>query len=119
MAASPDPREVEEFLFQEARFLDEGRFEEWLALFTETAWYWVPLAPDQDNPEDMVSIIYDDRRLLETRVRRLCSPNIHAQAPPEGLRESLRSFRSFAQAGILQSRAPACSDPASNPGVAL
>ena len=47
------------------------------------------------------------------------SSAIHAQAPPEGLRESLRSFRSFAQAGILQSRAPACSDPASNPGVAL
>jgi benzoate/toluate 1,2-dioxygenase beta subunit len=82
MAASPDPREVEEFLFHEARLLDDRQYEEWLALFTETAWYWVPLSPDQDNPHEMVSIIYDDRRLLETRVRRLCNPNIHAQSPP-------------------------------------
>ena len=77
-----DLRAVEEFLFHEARLLDEGRFEEWLALFTETAWYWVPIDPRQANPYDTVSIIYDDRRLLETRVRRLSNPNIHAQSPP-------------------------------------
>jgi benzoate/toluate 1,2-dioxygenase beta subunit len=29
----------------------------------------------------MVSIIYDDRRLLETRVRRLLNANIHAEEP--------------------------------------
>lgn len=82
MAPSGDQRRIEAFLFHEARLLDEGRFEDWLALFTETAWYWVPLSPDQESPHDMVSIIYDDRQLLETRVRRLCSPNIHAQSPP-------------------------------------
>jgi benzoate/toluate 1,2-dioxygenase beta subunit len=77
-----DLRAVEEFLFHEARLLDEGRFEAWLALFTDKAWYWVPIDPRQDNPFDTVSIIYDDRRLLETRVRRLSNPNIHAQSPP-------------------------------------
>lgn len=77
-----DTRRVEAFLFHEAQLLDEGRFEEWLALFTDTAWYWVPIDPRQDNPHETVSIIYDDRRLLETRVRRLSSPNIHAQSPP-------------------------------------
>lgn len=77
-----DLRAVEAFLFREARLLDEGRFEEWLALFTETAWYWVPIDPRQDSPHETVSIIYDDRRLLETRVRRLGNPNIHAQSPP-------------------------------------
>lgn len=81
-AEAIDVRAVEAFLFHEARLLDEGRFEEWLALFTDTAWYWVPIDPAQDNPYDTVSIIYDDRRLLETRVRRLCNPNIHAQSPP-------------------------------------
>ncbi len=81
MTSPVDPRAVEAFLFHEAQLLDDRRFEDWLALFTETAWYWVPLSPDQENPRDMVSIIYDDRRLLETRVRRLCNPNIHAQSP--------------------------------------
>jgi len=77
-----DLRAVEQFLFREARLLDEGRFDDWLALFTETAWYWVPIDPRQDSPHETVSIIYDDRRLLETRVRRLSNPNIHAQSPP-------------------------------------
>jgi len=66
----------------EARLLDEGRFDDWLALFTEDAWYWIPTEPDQKSPFDTVSLIYDDRRLLETRVRRLASPRIYSQEPP-------------------------------------
>lgn len=77
-----DIREVEKFLYHEARLLDDARFDDWLALFTESAWYWVPTSANQDNPLETVSIIYDDRRLLETRVRRLGNPNIHAQSPP-------------------------------------
>lgn len=75
-------RDIEAFLFHEARLLDEALYQDWLALFTDTAWYWVPIQPQQDNPFDTVSIIYDDRKLLETRVRRLCNENIHAQSPP-------------------------------------
>ena len=75
-------RDTEAFLFHEARLLDEALYEDWLALYTNTAWYWVPIQPNQDNPFDTVSIIYDDRKLMETRVRRLCNENIHAQSPP-------------------------------------
>ena len=74
--------ECEQFLILEARLLDEGRFDEWLALFTSDAWYWVPSQPGQANPRDTISLIYDDRRLLETRVRRLASPRIYSQEPP-------------------------------------
>jgi hypothetical protein len=35
----------ERFLVFEASLLDEGRFNEWLALFTPDAWYWVPSQP--------------------------------------------------------------------------
>src|SRR5712691_8733200 len=76
-----DVGRCEDFLVHEARLLDEARFDEWLALFTEDAWYWVPTEPDQANPFDTVSLIYDDRRLLETRVRRLASPRIYSQEP--------------------------------------
>jgi 3-phenylpropionate/cinnamic acid dioxygenase small subunit len=41
----------------------------------------VPSEPDQKSPLDTVSLIYDDRRLLETRVRRLASPRIYSQEP--------------------------------------
>jgi 3-phenylpropionate/cinnamic acid dioxygenase small subunit len=73
--------ECERFLIHEARLLDEGHFDEWLALFTQDARYWVPSEPDQANPFDTVSLMYDDRRLLETRVRRLSSPRIYSQEP--------------------------------------
>jgi 3-phenylpropionate/cinnamic acid dioxygenase small subunit len=73
--------ECEQFLIHEARLLDEARFDAWLALFTDDAWYWVPSQPNQDNPRDTISLIYDDRRLLETRVRRLASPRIYSQEP--------------------------------------
>src|SRR5262249_574190 len=57
------------------------RFEEWLALFTQSAWYWGPIEPNQDSPLTTVSLMYDDRRLLETRVRRLAGSRMHAQEP--------------------------------------
>jgi len=76
-----DVATCEAFLVHEARLLDDARFHEWLALFTADAWYWVPSQPNQASPHDVVSLIYDDRRLLETRVRRLASPRIYSQEP--------------------------------------
>src|SRR5262245_64398492 len=79
---SPAPlsrEQCEEFLIHEARLLDDGRFDEWLALFTADARYWVPSEPNQKSPLDTVSLMYDDRRLLETRVRTLASPSISSQ----------------------------------------
>ena len=76
-----DRRACEDFLLHEARLLDEARFDDWLALFTPDAQYWVPSQPDQQSPHDTVSLMYDDRRLLETRVRRLASPRIYSQEP--------------------------------------
>lgn len=76
-----DAQRCEQFLQHEARLLDDGKFDDWLALFTPQAWYWVPSEPDQADPFDTVSLIYDDRRLLETRVRRLASPRLYSQEP--------------------------------------
>jgi 3-phenylpropionate/cinnamic acid dioxygenase small subunit len=80
-SAALDVAVCEKFLIHEARLLDEARFDEWLALFTADAWYWVPSEPGQKSPRDTISLIYDDRRLLETRVRRLSSPRIYSQEP--------------------------------------
>jgi benzoate/toluate 1,2-dioxygenase beta subunit len=79
--AALDLHRCEQFLLHEARLLDEAKFDDWLALFTSDAWYWVPSEPDQPDPHQTVSLIYDDRRLLETRVRRLASPRMYSQEP--------------------------------------
>jgi 3-phenylpropionate/cinnamic acid dioxygenase small subunit len=71
----------EQFLFHEAQLLDTQRFEEWLALFTEDATYWVPLEQNQKDPHETSSLIYDDRTLLELRVKQFRHPRAHARAP--------------------------------------
>ena len=97
-----DVRRCEQFLLQEARLLDEGKFDEWLALFVPDAWYWVPSEPDQADPIETVSLIYDDRRLLETRVRRLASPRMYSQEPRS------RTSRIIANATIEEAGKDAC-----------
>lgn len=51
-------REVEDFLFLEADLLDEGRVADWIALFTEDGFYWVPAAVDQERPDSAESLFY-------------------------------------------------------------
>ena len=79
--AVADLGEVEAFLTHEAELLDDARYEDWLGLFTAEAWYWVPSQLGQRDPFETVSLMYDDRRLLETRVRRLVEGVLHAQVP--------------------------------------
>lgn len=62
---------VQEFLFHEARLLDERRLSEWLALFAPDAEYWVPYAWQQRSPKDHVSLYYETVSLLRMRVDRL------------------------------------------------
>ncbi len=92
----------EAFLLNEARLLDEARFDDWLALFQPDAWYWVPSEPEQADPFETVSLIYDDRRLLETRVRRLASPRMYSQEPRS------RTSRMVANPSIEEANCRAC-----------
>ena len=71
----------EQFLYHEARLLDLQRYEEWLELFTADATYWVPLEQGQKDPQETSSIIYDDRTLLELRVKQFRHPRAHARQP--------------------------------------
>jgi 3-phenylpropionate/cinnamic acid dioxygenase small subunit len=63
--------QVQQFLFHEARLLDERRLQEWVALYTDDAEYWVPYAWGQKSPKDHVSLFYETKSLLGMRVDRL------------------------------------------------
>jgi 3-phenylpropionate/cinnamic acid dioxygenase small subunit len=69
------------FVLREARLLDEKRFDEWYELFTDDAYYWVPLAPGQTDPLAHNSLAYEDKLLLKLRIERLKLPNAYAQKP--------------------------------------
>jgi 3-phenylpropionate/cinnamic acid dioxygenase small subunit len=81
-ACAVDRAAFEAFLFEEARLLDMRRFRDWMALFAEDGTYWVPATADQQSPFTQVSLFYDDRDLMKTRVDRLEHPRIHIQTPP-------------------------------------
>lgn len=74
-------RRVEEFLFHEAALLDDRKFEDWLALFTDDGVYWIPAGHGQTDPVGEVSIAYEDTTLLDVRVRRLRHPSNFADQP--------------------------------------
>jgi len=72
---------AEQFLYHEARLLDMQQLEAWLELFTEDATYWLPLEMGQKDPIETSSIVYDDRTLLELRVKQARHPRAHARLP--------------------------------------
>jgi 3-phenylpropionate/cinnamic acid dioxygenase small subunit len=69
------------FVQHEARLIDEQRFDEWLALFTPDARYWMPLEMDQTDPILHNSLFYDDLVLLRIRVERLKGAKTYSQKP--------------------------------------
>jgi len=79
-------RQVEQFIYREARLQDEHRYEAWEALWTDDAVYWVPANGDDIDPEREMSIIYDNRSRISVRVRQLLSGRHHSQAPRSRIR---------------------------------
>ena len=68
-------------LEQEARLLDQHRYEDWLKMFTPECVYWAPGRPEGGDPRTEIAVIFDDRRRLEDRVFRLRTGAAWSQAP--------------------------------------
>jgi len=88
---------VQDFLVAEAALLDENRFEEWLALFTDDVEYYVPIRVSRKKPaSDIVEEIgyFDDtKQSLGLRVRRLGTDVAWAEDPPSFTRRFITNFR--------------------------
>ncbi len=74
--------ELADFVYHEARLLDEKRFDEWYGLLTDDARYWMPLTRGQPNGETFTSLFYEDKLLLRVRIERLRHPNAFSQQQP-------------------------------------
>jgi 3-phenylpropionate/cinnamic acid dioxygenase small subunit len=84
--------QIESFLYREARLMDEHRFDEWLALWTNPARYWVPCNEDDIDPARQVSIIYDDHLRLMQRIERLKSGSVQAMDPKPRMRRLISNI---------------------------
>lgn len=74
-------QQLADFIYAEARMLDEQRFEQWLELFCDDGYYWMPLAHDQNDPILQGSLMYEDKLLLRVRVERLAGQRTFSQQP--------------------------------------
>ena len=99
-------REVEQFLYREARLLDARRFDDWLDLLADDIKYWMPLRSTAIRPtarpspsstardtrkgelsrEDELAIMDEDKDSLTRRIRRLDSGMAWAEDPPSRTR---------------------------------
>jgi 3-phenylpropionate/cinnamic acid dioxygenase small subunit len=110
--SEPTIREVEQFLYREARLLDERRFHEWLELFTDDVRYSMagrrnryPKSSkaiaildlgryvEEDSADDAELAIFDEnKRTLSARVARLDTGMAWAEDPPSRTRHLLANF---------------------------
>jgi benzoate/toluate 1,2-dioxygenase beta subunit len=81
------------FVEHEASLLDEQRFGDWLALYADDGVYWVPARHGQESWLDHVSLFYDDKVTMRTRVQRLMHEQIHCQDPQSRCVRVVSGFR--------------------------
>ena len=112
-------REVEQFLYREARLLDERRFNEWLDLFTDDVHYWMGarsnryprnskaiaiLSPnryveDDKTRADELSILDETKETLSARVARLETGMAWAEDPPSRTRRMIGNIELAGETG--------------------
>ncbi len=105
-------REVEQFLYREARMLDDRRFHEWLTLFTDDVRYWMAsrtnrypksskaisiLDPDRYVEDDVgheneLAILDETKETLTGRVARLDTGMAWAEDPPSRTRHMISNI---------------------------
>ena len=73
--------EFRRLLEREARFLDQLRYDDWLAMYAAECVYWVPSTPKAGDPRCEIAIMFDDRRRLEDRIYRMRTGFAWSQAP--------------------------------------
>jgi benzoate/toluate 1,2-dioxygenase beta subunit len=81
-----DYQKVCSALYQEARFLDDRQWDEWLACYTDDLTYWMPAWDDDDklteDPQSEISLMYySGRGGLEDRVFRIRTERSSASMP--------------------------------------
>ena len=77
---------VRDFLFREARYLDDKQWDQWLELYAADATFWMPSWDDDDelteDPQSEISLIwYGSRDGLEDRIFRIKTERSSATIP--------------------------------------
>lgn len=87
MTGQEERETAAELVHREAHYLDEARWDDWLALYDTRAVFWVPAWKDENeltgDPDSEISLIYiTSRTQLEERISRLRAGTSAASAQP-------------------------------------
>ncbi|CAH1387941.1 MULTISPECIES: aromatic-ring-hydroxylating dioxygenase subunit beta [Pseudomonadota] len=85
-------RKVERFIYKEARFADESRYDEWENLLEDDMIYWIPRGEGDFLPDRDVSILNDNRSRLATRINQLKTGTRHSQEPRSPMRKIISNL---------------------------
>ena len=105
-------RDVEQFLYREARLLDQRRFHEWLDLLTDDIHYWMPVrstrypvrsksisildieryVEDEVAKEGELAILDETKETLTNRIARLDTGMAWAEDPPSRTRHIISNI---------------------------
>lgn len=105
-------REVEQFLYREARMLDNRQFHEWLELLTEDIHYWMPMRSNrypvnskaisildgsryeesEISGEKELALMDEDKDSLSRRIERLDTGMAWAEDPPSRTRHIITNI---------------------------
>lgn len=86
--AAIDIETIRQFLYREARYLDDRAFEKWLDCYSDDVVFWMPCWTDDDlltvDPQREMSLLfYDNKGGLEDRVFRIRTERSSATSIPE------------------------------------
>ncbi|WP_430445354.1 MAG: benzoate 1,2-dioxygenase small subunit [Pseudomonas piscis] len=101
---------VRDFLYREARYLDDKDWDRWLELYARDATFWMPSWDDSDqlteDPQREISLIwYGNRSGLEDRVFRIKTERSSASIPDTRTSHNLSNIELLEQgAGQCQLR---------------
>jgi 3-phenylpropionate/cinnamic acid dioxygenase small subunit len=87
------PQILTDFVYEEANLLDEQKFDTWLELFADDAYYWMPLSHNQPDPKHHTSLLYEDKLLLQIRIERLSGKRTFSQQPKSRCHHLLQAPR--------------------------
>lgn len=75
-------QDIVDFLYKEAKLLDEWKLKEWATLFTDDGTYKIPpLGSPDASPTESIFYVHDDRARLQDRAERLLKKEAHVEYP--------------------------------------
>jgi 3-phenylpropionate/cinnamic acid dioxygenase small subunit len=77
--------QVEAFIFQEARLQDTHNYDAWEALWAEDGIYWLPANGEGTDPKHEISLAYDNRTRIASRIAQLKTGIHYPQVPPSNV----------------------------------